>query len=154
MRVKGWTDPSASTTQSLAHLLSQVEHRVTRELGRVLEDASCTVERWRTLMLLADNKSHAMSEIGEFALIPGPSLTRVIDRMVADNLAYRNVDPTDRRRVLVHITPRGRALYHQLARRIDSERDAILADGDADAGDLEQLAALLGAMMDRLRDAQ
>jgi DNA-binding MarR family transcriptional regulator len=143
------TSPSASATQQLAQLLSQAERGVTRQLGRVLEDEGCTVERWRILVLLADGVSHPMSEIAESALVPAPTLTRAIDRMVADNLAYRKADPQDRRRVLVHITPRGRSLQKRLAGRIEASQAAILAEADAD--DVAQLASLLTDLANRLR---
>lgn len=139
----------ASEMQRLAQLLSQAERGVTRQLGRVLEEEECTVEQWRTLVLLADGASHSMSEVAEFALLPAPTLTRLVDRMVADNLAYRTADPGDRRRVLVHITRRGRALQKRLAGRIESSQAAILAEADPD--DVAQLAALLTDLADRLR---
>jgi DNA-binding MarR family transcriptional regulator len=140
---------SASVMQRLAQLLSQAERGVTRQLGRLLEDEGCTVEQWRTLVLLADGRSHSMSEIAEFALVPAPSVTRLIDRMVADNLAYRKADPRDRRRVLVRISPRGRSLQKRLAGRIERSQAAILAEADAE--DVAQLAALLTHLAGRLR---
>jgi DNA-binding MarR family transcriptional regulator len=139
----------ASVMQRLAQLLSQAERGVTRQLGRLLEEEGCTVEQWRTLVLLGDGLTHSMSEIAEFALVPAPSLTRLIDRMVADNLAYRKADPRDRRRVLVRITPRGRSLQKRLAGRIEGSQSAILAEADPD--DVAQLAALLTHLADRLR---
>jgi DNA-binding MarR family transcriptional regulator len=141
--------PPAVAMQRLAQLLSQAERGVTRQLGRVLEDEGCSVEQWRALVLLADGVSHSMSEVAEFALLPAPTLTRLIDRMVADNLAYRTVDPQDRRRVLVHITRRGRALQRRLALRIESSHVTILAEADPD--DVAQLGALLTDLADRLR---
>ena len=140
---------SAFVLQELAQLLSQAERGVTRQLGRVLEEEGSSVEQWRTLALLADGVSHPMSEIAEFALLPAPTLTRLIDRMVADNLAYRKADPEDRRRVLVHITPRGRALQRKLAGRIEDSHDAILAEADVD--DVAQLAVLLTRLAAQLR---
>ena len=139
----------ASVMQRLAQLLSQAERGVTRQLGRLLEEEGSTVEQWRTLVLLADGRGHSMSEIAEFALVPAPSLTRLIDRMVADNLAYRKADPRDRRRVLVRITPRGRSLQRRLAGRIEGSQAAILAEAVAD--DVAQLAALLTHLGDRFR---
>lgn len=131
--------------QQLAQLLGHTEHRVTRQVGRVLEPSGCTVEQWRTMALLADGGSHSMSEIAEFALLPAPTLTRLIDRMVADNLAYRTVDAQDRRRVLVRITPRGHALYEELGRQLERGQEEILAG--AGVGDLAELAALLSELV-------
>lgn len=138
-----------SVTQQLAQVLTQAERRVTRELGRVLEPSGFTVQQWRAMALLADGQTHSMSEIAEFAALPPPSLTRLIDRMVADNLAYRTADPQDRRRVLVHISPRGRRMHEQLARRIEREQDAILADADTEQ--VARLAALLSDLVRRMR---
>lgn len=147
MKRRGTRCPSA--TQQLAQLLSQAEHQVTRQLERVLEPAGTTVEQWRAMALLADGQSHSMSEIAQVALLSPPSLTRLIDRMVADNLAYRTADPQDRRRVLVHVTVRGRRLHEQLARRIERQQDEILAH--ADTQHVAQLAALLGDLVHRMR---
>lgn len=113
----------------------------------MLEADGSTVEQWRALVLLADGASHPMSEVADYALLSAPSLTRLMDRMVADNLAYRTVDLADRRRVLVRITRRGLALHAQLARRIDGEQDRILAE--ADTAEAAQLAALLTALANR-----
>lgn len=135
--------------QQLAQLLSQAEHQVTRQLERVLEPAGTTVEQWRAMALLADGQSHSMSEIAQVALLSPPSLTRLIDRMVADNLAYRTADPQDRRRVLVHVTVRGRRLHEQLARRIERQQDEILAH--VDTQHVAQLAALLSDLVHRMR---
>ena len=99
------------------------------------------MEQWRALVLLADGAGHTMSEIAEFALLPSPSNTRLIDRMVADNLVYRKADMRDRRRVLVHVTARGRTLHRHLDRRVERDRETILVDGVP--GDLHQLAACL-----------
>src|SRR5262245_17781808 len=120
----------ASDAERLVHVLSHTEARVTRELEKVLAQENCTVERWRALALLADGGPHAMTELASFALVSAPSLTRLVDRLVADNLAYRLPDPRDRRRVLVHITDRGRDCYRRACRRIARDGDAIVSAVD------------------------
>ena len=73
-----------------------------------------TVEDSRILLLLADGRGHTMTEVAEFALVPAPSVTRIVDRMVTHGLVHRTADRSDRRRVLVHLTPRGQALKRRL----------------------------------------
>lgn len=136
----------AVEVQQLAQLLSQAELELTRELSRALTGGGSAVGEWRVLQLLADGASHQMSEIAEFALLPAPTLTRVIDRMVAGNLAYRKADPRDRRRVLVHITDRGRGKHEELGRRV-----AAVMEAEADAAETAQLIALLERLVNRLR---
>ena len=68
-----------------------------------------------------------MSELAEVAQLPPASLTRLIDGMVGDNLVYRKADARDRRLVLVHVTPRGSALYRRISERIGVEHDGSSA---------------------------
>ena len=119
---------------------------MTGELARVLEDEGCTVDEWRALALLADGRSYGMSALAEAVMVPAPSLTRLIDRMVADTLVYRTADATDRRRVLVRASARGQAVHGRLARRVEDERERILAYADAD--DAAALAVLLARLAD------
>jgi DNA-binding MarR family transcriptional regulator len=122
---------------------------VTRQLSRVLAEEGCSVEHWRILRLLRDGHGHPMSEIAEFALVPAPSVTRLIDGMVTDGLVHRTADPCDRRRVLVHMTPRGRALYRRLDALIERAEFTVLAG--APPPEAERLLGLLGGLADRLR---
>jgi DNA-binding MarR family transcriptional regulator len=149
----GQPEPIDSSTtprvQQFDQLLSHAQWYVARELARVLRAEGCTVDQWRTLALLADQSSHSMSEIAEFAMLPAPTLTRLIDRMVADNLLYRRADPRDRRRVLVQISDRGRLLHEHLAERVEGDRDLIV--GDADPQDIANLVDLLAGLAERLR---
>jgi DNA-binding MarR family transcriptional regulator len=137
------------TGEALALALSDAERRVTRRLAQVLAHHACTVERWRALALLAGDESHDMTELAEFTQLPPASVTRLVDALVADNLAHRKADPRDRRRVLVHITRRGLALQRTLSERIEAESAAIL--GDADEQDVADLLESLSVLRARLR---
>jgi DNA-binding MarR family transcriptional regulator len=128
-------------------LLSDAERRLTRRLATILSHHGCSVERWRTLNLLAHGASHRMSELAEFTQLPPASLTRLIDGMVADNLVHRKADPTDRRGVLVHITERGSKLQRKLSGQIEGE--ALL--GDLPDDEVAALLDALSALIARLR---
>lgn len=93
------------------------------------------------LTLLSDTEGHPMSEIADFALVPSPTLTRIIDGMVADNLAYRRIDNLDRRRVLVFATRRGHVLYQQLQHVVERHEQQIC--GGVDLRSLTELLAQL-----------
>jgi DNA-binding MarR family transcriptional regulator len=137
------------TGEALVLALSDAERRVTRRLAQVLALHACTVERWRALALLVGDESHDMSELAEFTQLPPASVTRLVDALVADNLAHRKADPRDRRRVLVHITRRGLALQRTLSERIEAESATIL--GDADEHDVADLLESLAVLRARLR---
>ena len=88
-----------------------------------------------------------MTELAKCILMPPASLTRLIDRMVALNLAHRKADTVDRRRVLVYATARGHALHRKLTRRIKETQDEVL-DALPEADLVELIDALTG-LMDR-----
>lgn len=85
-----------------------------------------------------------MSEIADFALVPSPTLTRIIDGMVADNLVYRRIDDLDRRRVLVFATRRGEVLYQQLQRAVARYEEHLC--GGVDMRSLTELLTQLIAI--------
>jgi DNA-binding MarR family transcriptional regulator len=81
-----------------------------------------------------------MSEIKDFVLLPGPTLTKLIDRMVADNLVYRRGDLEDRRRVLVFPAPRGVAKYEAIRAAVDIDQMELAERiGDEQLGELTRV---------------
>jgi len=63
-----------------------------------------------------------IAEIGDRLQIPGPQMTRFMDRLVSLGIIKRETDPSDRRTINVTLTSRGRSVL-QLHDRL--MRDAI-----------------------------
>ena len=123
---------TTSAIRSLADVVDVViaaERRLTASLLRIIEPEGCSVPTWRALRLLSDGEGHPMSELIGYTLLAPPTATRLVDGMVADNLAYRIVD---RRRVLVYATARGRALHERLDERIRRATSAVLPEPPSD----------------------
>jgi DNA-binding MarR family transcriptional regulator len=133
----------------LAHLLSRTERRVTERLSAALRAEGLTLAQWRVLSLLADKAGHPMTEAAEFAMLPAPTLTKVVDHMVSSNLVYRRADLRDRRRVLIYLTARGRRLHQRLSRDLGPTMRAL--QDIADEQDAAELARLLLRVLERLR---
>lgn len=77
------------------------------------------------LSLLVDGVGRPMSEIASYVMLAPPTLTKLIDRMVADNIVYRRGDEQDRRRVLVFPSDRGVAKYMAIKSAVDSEQTEL-----------------------------
>lgn len=131
---------------SLSGLLAMAERTVTQRLESVLRaSADLSTEQWRVLTMLADGSGHPMSEIAAFAMVPPPTLTKIIDRLIERTLVYRRVDTEDRRRVLVFLSTRGAELYRVAGAEVaETERELAEALGDADA---DRLTELLGRLL-------
>lgn len=135
-------------TTSLAALLAQAERRVARRLEGALSVADLSAEHWRVLTLLSDGAGHSMTEVASYAMVPAPTLTKIVDRMIERGLLYRRVDTADRRRVLVFVSARGSELYQGVGADVaEAERELIAELGQQDAA---HLAELLNALLDRI----
>ncbi|WP_371582891.1 MarR family winged helix-turn-helix transcriptional regulator [Streptomyces sp. NBC_01314] len=133
----------ARRPEELLHLLTRAERLSVRRVQSVLDEFDSSVEAWRVLDLLSDGQGHNMTALAEHAFLPAPSLTKLIDQLVDQNLVFRRVDPVDRRRVLAHLTPRGLERWQLLARevRADWAESEPLTDEDT---------KLLGSLLGRL----
>jgi len=141
---------TAKPRRDLVHLLSRAEHLAARRQTAILdaEATGCSIEQWRVLTLLADEQGHTMTEVADYALLPAPTATKLIDRLVADNLVYRHPDPTDRRRVLVHASERGHELHKHLAVSLNRMQADLLEEIDG-ATELEDLLDRLADTLDQ-----
>lgn len=127
----------------LDRLLAQVERQVSRRIEPTLADAGLTVDQWRVLHLLADGSGRTMSAIAAAVAVPGPTLTKVVDRLVDAAAVYRLPDVQDRRRVLVLLSEDGRATHDRLAPSVRAVEAEVLSTLGPDA-------ALLLDLLDRL----
>ena len=134
-----------STVPPLVRLLGQVERRVSRQLDATLAAEKLTVDQWRVLDLLSNGPGRTMSQITAATGVPGPTLTKIVDKLIDAAAVYRLVDPRDRRRVLAFISDEGRILHERLSPEVTSaETDALVVLGDD--------AALLIDLLCRLTD--
>jgi DNA-binding MarR family transcriptional regulator len=120
------TSATAHRDLDFARLLTLVERSLVLRLAEALKADGATIEEWRVLSLLGDGNGHAMTEIAEFVMLPAPSLTKVVDRMVSANLVHRRVDDADRRRVLAFATDRGRQELQQWNATAEREYDDVV----------------------------
>lgn len=127
------TEPS----RDLTHELSRAERLLAGRMSALLERENCTLEEWRVLKILSDGQGHIMTEIADFAMLPAPTLTKLMDRMVSQSLVYRRADERDRRRVLAYLAERGQALYERAA-ALMSAAEAELAASLGDDGELSR----------------
>lgn len=98
----------------------------------------------RVLAALLAAEGTTMTELAERLQLKQPTLTKAIDRMERGLLVQRRTPPEDRRRTLVHITDRGRAIAAPLldcARRYELRVRDVL--GDAETRELEAALLLL-----------
>jgi MarR family transcriptional regulator for hemolysin len=84
--------------------------------------------------------------------VEGPSLVRLLDRLMHGGLVERREDSTDRRAKTVHLTDAGRLHSKRATAALDAFRNALL--GNLPGSDLEAMLRVLRTIEQRLQTAR
>ena len=123
-------------------LLGRAERLLSRRLAAALDAERCSPDAWRVVALLSGGGGHCMTELSGLSLLPPSSLTRLVDQLVEEGLVHRRGDELDRRRIRVHLSPRGRRLHD----RVDAGIRGSLAGLPIGAELLDRLGDLVAAL--------
>ena len=135
-----------SLKDQLAYLIASVNRQLEEELVEKLRPQGIPLEQSRILGILGDGKGgRPMTELAAQVLVEAPTLTKIIDRMVAQSLVYRAPDPADRRRVLIFPTKRGLATWRRIRDISTAQQQRIM--GRLKPADAQRLATLLRGLM-------
>lgn len=83
---------------------------LTRLYGPVLAAIGLTYPQYLVMLVLWEEEPQTVGELGARLYLDSGTLTPLLKRMEAAGLVSRQRDPQDERRVLVSLTPKGRAL--------------------------------------------
>ena len=113
----------------------------------ILAAHDVTEQQWRVIRVLSESGMLDATEVAEKAFILAPSLTRMIRSLEDRGFITKHKDEADGRRVLLQITPAGRAVIDEVmpdSRRVYDDIDARFgADRVEQLLDmLEELASL------------
>jgi DNA-binding MarR family transcriptional regulator len=136
--------PVAFIDDYVAYLLAQASHLISHEFHRVVRQAGLSVLEWRVLATLCEGDARSVGEVATIILVPQSTLTRLADRMVAQELLARVQDEDDRRITRLQVTAKGRRIATRLVVEARRHEDAVLAPlGAPDAAALKKTLRLL-----------
>ena len=133
------------TRRSLPIALLRARERVMTPIRAMLAESPLNEQKWRVMRVIDESGPMEQTAIAQAACLLLPSLTRILQTLEADALLTRRPHPTDRRKVVVELTDRGRALIASYAERSRAILDLIEAELGA-----EKLETLLG-LLDELQ---
>ncbi len=113
-----------SLTVALVHALDEV----TRRVEEITTGEGLSLDQWLVLHRVAVAGDQAMRDLVAGTRLNDSTLTRVVDRLAALGLVFREADPTDRRRVRVAISARGRTVHERLAPAVVDAERRLLSD--------------------------
>lgn len=76
-----------------------------------------SVPQFRTIAYLYRNPGASLSQVAEHIGVTLPTMSRIVDRLVDRRLVLREYDPDSRRRLTLHITPKGLDLFETVRER-------------------------------------
>ena len=128
--------------ETLLNMLRTAGH-VAGPFDRMFKEHQLSQPLYNVLRILRGQQGEglACSHIGDRMVTRVPDVTRLIDKLIKLGLASRERSATDRRVVLISITPRGQALLAKMDRPTTELHNAIL--GHMSAPELKELNRLL-----------
>lgn len=119
--------PISTSIESMSEVFFRIGRWWTDALSQGLLDAEVgTIEGWRVLGALRGGDGFTMTEMSTAMVIPPPTLTRIVDKLVDGGFVLRRVDATDRRRVLIYLSARGKTKVRKLAKQEASMKAALI----------------------------
>ena len=126
--------------------LFRAQHEVFGDINDDFDDETLSQAEYDVLLTVTrgDDLTARLRDVTANMLISQPSVSRLIDRMVASGLIDKCADPDDGRGALVRATDEGARRFRTIAAvhgRAIAERMAVLDDGELET--LQELTAKL-----------
>lgn len=133
-------DEHDSIGRFLFYDLAAAHRRLYASLNSRLKELNVRVETWRVLETLSSRENRTMSEVAEIVLMNPPTLTKLVDRLVADGLVHRQLAPEDHRRVHLALTKVGWQLIEKVRLHVEAQHEDILEQLGEDNAKIVQKA--------------
>ena len=109
----------------LASLMARTGRKVTNRLTAKLRTVGLSLDSWLVLNMLVSEGGRSMGEIAEALVLNLPTATKLIDRMVNDNLVYRKPHHDDRRIIEIFPSDAG-MIRHEVAKKLVAKEQKAL----------------------------
>jgi MarR family transcriptional regulator for hemolysin len=102
--------------RNFGFLLKDVSRRYVLRFEQRAREISLTLPQCRALVRLEKNEGISQARLAELADVEPMTMVRILDRMEADGLLERRVDPADRRARALYLTRRAKPLLDEIWR--------------------------------------
>jgi DNA-binding MarR family transcriptional regulator len=134
----------SSINDYLAHLLAQANRRLNKQLS----DEGVPLDQWRILRVLHESDGLTMRALADAVTLNRPTMTKVVDKLVADALAYRIPDPKDRRKVRIFLSDQGRALFKEQNELVRTHQETV--ESNYGVEETQRLKGMLETFLKRI----
>lgn len=135
-------------SRSLPMQLMRAREAVMRRFRPHLAAKGFSEQQWRIVRALNDAGEMEIGALSDHCQIHGASLSRMLPKLARAGLIRRANHKTDQRRVVVSITPKGRAVFRSVAP--ESEEIYAAMEREIGAAKLRDLYRLLDEVIETL----
>lgn len=131
---------------SIPALIARASRRKLLKTALACIDESISPLHFGIMKALSETGTLHVTAIGDRLQIPGPQMTRLVDRLVALGLVERRPDAADRRSINLTLTEKGRTVMKEHGAAVrDSVKEALACLTDEE---LQQLSVSLRTLRD------
>ncbi len=134
--------------RSLGFLIALAHRRIRQAVAARLSDLDLSPPQFWMMVRILEHEGGSLRELAEHARLDEPTASRVVFALVRRGLVRSEVDPGDRRRARLLMTPEGRKLSRRLVPLSEEIRDAI--EGSLAPAERDAVASGLHAVIARL----
>lgn len=135
---------------SLGYQIGLLGRLYDRRLQEKLKDFGVAPGQFAPLVMLFEQDGLTQAELCRRINVEQPTMANTLQRMERDGLIRRKSDTADKRRSLVHLTPRAREMQAQImegARAVSNQTVKSLS-----ASDQDDMFRLVARMVENLKD--
>ncbi|MFI9063859.1 MarR family winged helix-turn-helix transcriptional regulator [Streptomyces sp. NPDC053429] len=132
MHAGGVTAPTSGLRDHLGYWLRRLSDEVHARFERQLAEHGVTVSQWTVLITVYRGDATTTREVARYANIDAGAVSRLVDRLIAKGLIFREPDLGSRRILRLTLTDAGRDLAPRLAEIADRNDAYFFAHLDPD----------------------
>ncbi len=111
----------SSINDYLAHLVAQANKRLNKQLS----DKGVPLDQWRILRILFEADGMTMRELADAVSLNRPTMSKAVDKLVAEALVYRVPDHDDRRKIRIFLSEKGKSLFIEQNEHVQTHQDSV-----------------------------
>jgi len=139
--------------ENLLYRLGCLTRRWRQVLDNTFQSLGLTDAAWRPLLHLHHlGDGIRQKDLAASLGIEGPSLTRILDQLIAKGLVERIEDASDRRAKLLALSPQGGALVARIAGQVATLEDNLLSQFSGE--EIEEVCSFVERLESRLQQTR
>lgn len=138
-------------SQALPTKFLRAREAVISRFRPILQARRITDQQWRILRALAELEEAEILTLSDWCVIHPASLSRILPKMEAGGLIKRRTNVADKRRVIVSLDEKGRALFDEVAPESEAAYETLIEAAGPER--LKELNRILDELLDVLNSS-